>query len=100
MCCVASSTSVQACTPQDDGLSSCRNLLYSNAQNALIQMQALAIIVGNIFAFIVRRLSKKTPEAVIAYDLTTADLLMGVDLTIIAFVSLVFRESFYTIISS
>ena len=48
----------------------------------------------------VHKLSKRTPDAALAYGLTTADLLMGVYFAIVSSVSLVYRGSFYTIISS
>ena len=100
VCCVALQTTVHTCIPQDDGVSSCRNLLDSILQLLVIQVQTLAIIVGNVAALILQKISQQKPEAPLVYSLTGADLLMGVYLCIIVSVSFLYRDSFYTIISS
>ena len=101
VCCVASQTTVRVCTPQDDGVSSCQNLLHSMVQLLVILIQTLAVIIGNLAALILRKLSQKpTPEAPLAYGLTIADLLMGVYLCIVASMAFLYRDSFYLIISS
>ena len=100
VCCVALQTTVHTFIPQDDGVSSCRNLLDSILQLLVIQVQTVAIIVGNVAALILQKISQQKPEAPLVYSLTSADLLMGVYLGIIVSVSFLYRDSFYTIISS
>ena len=76
VCCVALATEVSLCMPQNEVISTCHNILASNFQNVVIQIQNLLAILQNLLVLAMRTFmtSGKVPESPLAYALTVADL--------------------------
>ena len=95
VCCVA--TGVHDCQPQNQFVSSCSNLISSLPQRAIIIIQGIAIVLGNIASLSVQLALEghNKMEKFCVINLTIADLLMGFYLLVISYVDLAYSTIFY-----
>ena len=99
VCCVA--FVVRDCKPQNYFVSSCSDLISSDAQVIAIMIQGIIVIVGNVGALILQCVATHgaKSEKYLIVSLIFADLLMGAYLLAIAAVHLTYNAVFYQIVS-
>ena len=99
ICCVA--FVIKDCQPQKQFVSSCSNLISSNAQRTIVLTQGIIIIICNVGALVVQCVvNKRTKsETYLIVSLIMADWLMGVYLLAMATVDLTYSAIFYQIVS-
>ena len=99
VCCVA--IHAKDCTPQNQFVSSCSNLISSTATRVVLMTQGIIVVVGNTGALVAQfTLIHITPaEKYLIVSLIFADMLMGLYLLAIETVDLMYNMVFHKIVS-